>query len=76
LLSEEIENHPMNELKKQITKTTEEYKSNNKQPELPMYKHTEIQRPEQIIPPTSEVIMKHARQKNQEKYEKLVSKAF
>jgi hypothetical protein len=38
-----------------------------------MYKHTEIQRPEPIIPPTSEVIMKSVRQKKQETYEKLMS---
>ncbi len=42
-----------------------------------MYKHTEIQRPEDIIPPTYEVRMKNARQnKKQEKYNKLASKAF
>ena len=41
-----------------------------------MYKHTEIQRPEDIIPPTYEVRMKNARQKKQEKYDKLASTAF
>ena len=41
-----------------------------------MYKHTAIQRPEDIIQPTYEVRMKSARQKKQEKYDKLMSKAF
>jgi hypothetical protein len=66
----------MTDLKNQITKAQEEYKSNNKQPDLPMYKHTAIQRPEDIIQPTYEVRMKSARQKKQEKYDKLMSKAF
>ena len=66
----------MTKLKNQITKAQEEYKANNKQPDLPMYKHTEIQRPEDIEPPLYEVRMKNARQKKQEKYDKLASKAF
>ena len=41
-----------------------------------MYKHTEIQRHEDIIPPTYEVRIKHARLKKQEKYDKLMSKGF
>ena len=66
----------MADLKNQITKAQEEYKSNNKQPDLPMYKTTDLHRPEEIIPPTYEVRMKNARQKKQEKYDKLASKAF
>ena len=66
----------MTKLKNQITKAQEAYKANNKQPDLPMYKHTEIQNPEDIIPPTYEVRMKNARQKKQKKYYKLASKAF
>ena len=41
-----------------------------------MYKTTVLHRPEDIIPPTYEVIMKSARQKTQEKYDKLALKAF
>jgi hypothetical protein len=33
MIAEEIEKHPMNKLKKQITKAQEEYKSNHKQPD-------------------------------------------
>jgi hypothetical protein len=38
-----------------------------------MYKHTEIQRPEAIIPPTYEVTLEHAREKKQDQYDKLMS---
>ena len=41
-----------------------------------MYKHTEIQRPENIVPPTYEVRMENARQNKQDKYDKLTSNAF
>ena len=41
-----------------------------------MYKVTDLQRPEDIIPPTYEVRIKNARLKKQEKYDKLMSKAF
>jgi hypothetical protein len=41
-----------------------------------MYNNRDIQRPEAIIPPTYEVLMKSAREKKQDKYDKLVSKAF
>ena len=41
-----------------------------------MYKTTDLQRPEDIIPPTYEVIIKNARLKKQEKYDELMSKAF
>ena len=40
-----------------------------------MYKHTEIQRPENIVPPTYEVRMENARQNKQDKYDKLTSNA-
>ena len=66
----------MTKLKNQITKAQEEYKANNKQPEPPMYKTTDLHRPEEIIPPTYEVRMKNARQRKQEKYDELASKAF
>ena len=45
----------MTKLTNQILKAQEEYKTTNKQPDLPMNKHIEIQRPEDIIPPTHEV---------------------
>ena len=73
--SEQTEINPMAKLKNQILKAQEEYITNNRQPDLPMYK-TEGHRPEEIIPPTYEVRMKNARQKKQEKYDKLASKAF
>ena len=65
----------MTKLTNQSTKAQEEYKSNNKQPELPMYKATDLQRPEDILPPTYAVRIKSARLKKQEKYDKLMPKA-
>jgi hypothetical protein len=41
-----------------------------------MYKHTEIQRPEDIVPPTYEIRMEHAHQKKQQNYDKPTSQAF
>jgi hypothetical protein len=66
----------MKKLKNQITKAQEEYKSNNKQPDLIMYKVSDVQNPENIVAPTYEVRMKKAREKKQEKYDKLTSNAF
>ena len=37
-----------------------------------MYKHTDFQRPEDILPPTYEVRITSARMKNQNKYDKLM----
>ena len=71
-----METNAMTKLRNQSVKAQEEYKSNNKQPDLPMYKHTEILRPEDIEPPLYEVRIKSARLKKQEKYDKLMSKAF
>jgi hypothetical protein len=76
LTTDEIETDPMKKLKNQITKAQKEYKSNSTQPELPMYKVTDVQRPEDIVAPTYEVRMKKAREKKQEKYDKLTSNAF
>ena len=53
-----------------------EYKSNTKQPELLMYKHKEIQKPEATIPPMCAVRVNNARQKKQDNYDKLTSRAF
>ena len=66
----------MTQLKHQITKAQEEYKSNNKQPDLPMCKHSDFQRPEDILPPTYAVILQNPRMKKQKKDDKLTSKAF
>ena len=74
--SDNTDINPMTKLKNQITKAQEDYKANNKQLEPPMYKHTTRQNPEDIIPPEYEVRMKSAREKKQEKYDKLASKAF
>jgi hypothetical protein len=76
LTTDEIETDPMKKLNNQIIKAQKEYKSNNKQPDLPMYKVTDVQRPEDIVAPTYEVRMKKAREKTQEKYDKLTSNAF
>ena len=76
MIPDRLEITAMTKLTNQITKAQEEYMSNSKQPDLPMYKHTEIQRPEDIIPPTYEVRIKSARLKKQKKYDKLMSKAF
>ena len=65
--SDDIEIDDMQKLKNQM--------SNNKPPGLSMYKVKEVLRPEDIEP-TYEVRMRTARQKKQEKYDKLASKAF
>jgi hypothetical protein len=41
-----------------------------------MHNHIEIQAPEVITPPAYEVRMKKAREKKQDKYDKLTSNAF
>ena len=73
--SDSTEINPMTQLSNHITRA-QEYKANNKQPEPPMYATTDLHIPDDIIPPTYEVIMKSARQKKQEKYAKLASSAF
>ena len=49
---------------------------NTKTSDLPMHKGNEVLRPEDIEPPLYEVRMKNAREKKQEKYDKLMLKAF
>ena len=66
----------MTKLKNQITKAQDEYTIKNRKSDLPMYRVSKILRSEDIIPPTYEVRMKHAREKKQEKYNKLTLKAF
>ena len=73
---EDTETNPMIRLKNQITKAQDEYKPNNKHPDPPMYKVEDSIKNENIIPPTHEVRMKNAREKKQEKYDKLTMKAF
>ena len=73
---EDTETNPMIRLKNQITKAQDEYKPNNKHPDPPMYKVEDSINNENIIPPTHEVRMKNAREKKQEKYDKLTMKAF
>jgi hypothetical protein len=76
LISEELENIQCISLKIKLQRHKKNIRQTIKQPDLPMYKPTEIQRPEPMIPPTSAVRMKHARQKKHEKSDKLMSKAF
>ena len=66
----------MTKLKHKIIKAQEEYITNNKQLDPPMYKANVILRPEDIEPPLYEVRMKNARQKKQERYDKLALNAF
>jgi hypothetical protein len=71
MIADESETESMKKLKIQITKAQQEYKPNTTQPDLPMYKTTDVQRPEDIVPPAYEVRIKSARVKKQEKYDKL-----
>ena len=64
--SDDIEINAMTKLKNQITKAQEEYMTNNKKSDLPMYKVNEVLRLEDIEPPTHEVRMKNARQTKQQ----------
>jgi hypothetical protein len=66
LITVDFDNKPMNKIQQ----------SNNIKSDLSMYNNRDIQRPEAIIPPTYEVRMKNAREKKQEKYDKLALKAF
>ena len=76
MASGDTEINAMTKLKTQVTTAQEEYKSNNKQPDLPMYKTTDLQRPADILLPTCEVRIKNARLKKQKKDDKLTSKVF
>ena len=74
--SDDIEIDAMTKLKHQIIKSQAYYKTNTKQPHVPMYNHNEIQKCDAIIPPSHEVRMKSARMKKQEEYDKLMSNVF
>ena len=69
-----IKSDNITKLKHQLMKAEEEYII-NKKADLSMYKANNVLRPEDIEP-TYEVRMKTARQKKQEKYDKLTLKAF
>jgi hypothetical protein len=73
LITVDFDNKPVNKI---INKNVKKQESNNNKSDLPMYNNRDVQRPEAIIPPTYEVRMKNAREKKQEKYDKLASKAF
>jgi hypothetical protein len=73
LIIVDFDNKPMNNI---INTNVKKQESNNNKSDLPMYNNRDVQRPEAIIPPTYEVRMKNAREKKQEKYDKLASKAF
>ena len=73
---DDIEIDAMTKLKNQITKAQEDYITNNKKSDLPMYEVSRVLRPGDIEPPLYEVRMKSARQKKQEKYDKLMLNAF
>ena len=74
--SDDIEIDAMTKLKNQITKAQDEYIIINRKSDLPMYEVDKILKSEDVIPPTYEVRMKNAREKKQDKYDKLMSKAF
>jgi hypothetical protein len=73
LITVDFDDKPMNKI---ININVKKQESNNNKSDLPMYNNRDVQRPEAIIPPTYEVRMKNAREKKQEKYDKLASKAF
>ena len=62
--SDNTDINPMTKLKNQVTKAQEEYQANNTHPDPPMYKVEDSHKPETIIQPTYEVIMKTTREKN------------
>ena len=70
-----IEMDDMTKLKNQITKAQDDYMLKHRKSDLPMYTYTKVSKPEDIVPPLSEVRMKNAREKKQEKYDKLMLKA-
>jgi endogenous inhibitor of DNA gyrase (YacG/DUF329 family) len=73
LITVDFDNKPSNKI---INTNVKKQESNNNKSDLSMYNNRDVQRPEAIIPPTYEVRMKNAREKKQEKYDKLASKAF
>jgi hypothetical protein len=73
LIIVDFDNKPMNKI---INTNVKKQESNNNKSDLSIYTNRDTQRPEAIIPPTYEVNMKNAREKKQDKYDKLASKAF
>jgi hypothetical protein len=73
LIIVDFDNKPMNNI---INKNVKKQESNDNEMSLSEFNIMEIKRLEAFIRPTYEVIMKNTREKKQEKYDKLASKAF
>ena len=73
---EDLEIDAMPNFKHQLIQSQEEYTTNNKQSEFPMYKVSVNRKCNAIIPTTHAVILKNVHQKKQENYDKLMSNAF
>jgi hypothetical protein len=73
LIIVDFDNKPMNKI---ISTNVKKQESNDNQIALSVFNNMEIQRLEALKRPTYEVRMKNAREKKQEKYDKLASKAF
>jgi hypothetical protein len=73
LITVDFDNKPINKI---ITKNVKKQESNDNEMTLSEFNIMEIQRLEALQRPTYEVRMKNAREKKQEKYDKLASKAF
>jgi hypothetical protein len=73
LITVDFDNKPINKI---INKNVKKQESNDNEMTLSEFNIMEIQRLEALQRPTYEVRMKNAREKKQEKYDKLASKAF
>jgi hypothetical protein len=73
LIIVDFDNKPMNDI---INTNVKKQESNDNEMSLSEFNNMEIKRLEALIIPTYEVRMKNAREKKQEKYDKLASKAF
>jgi hypothetical protein len=73
LIIVDFDNKPINKI---INKNVKKQEPNNNEMSLSEFNMMEIKRLEALIRPTYEVRMKNDREKKQEKYDKLASKAF
>jgi hypothetical protein len=73
LIIVDFDNKPMNKI---INTNVKKQESDNNEIALSVLNNMEIKRLEALIRPTHEVRMKNAREKKQEKYDKLAAKAF
>jgi hypothetical protein len=73
LITVDVDNKPINKI---INKNVKKQESNDNEMSLSDFNNMEILRLEAFKRPTYEVRMKNARDKNQEKYDKLALKAF